>query len=120
MRELHSLVQPKPTSSDADDGNCDARSVTDAERRMGKMLVNMMGIEETVEVTNINSRRTDSAADPKDRVTLTTIVGALLTSFTTTDSPEPTAPSDAQVTAIAHGAVVSRTRVDPELHEDVA
>ena len=84
------------------------------------MLVNMMGIEEAAEVTDISSRRADSAADPKDRVTLTTIVGALLTSFTTTDSSELTVSNDAHVTAITPGVVGDRTKVEHGLREDVA
>ena len=54
------------------------------------MLVNMLGIEELDEVVDINDRRVEAAADPKARVTFTTLIGAVLSSFISTGSP--TAP----------------------------
>ncbi len=68
------------------------------------MLVNMIGVEEDVDVVPIR-QGSDDAHDPKNRVTMTTLVGALLSSYTSATTPPPPPPSPAaSVTAISEGA----------------
>ncbi len=53
------------------------------------MLVNMLGIEPIDEIVDIGDRRVDAIDNPKARITLTTLFGAVLTSFITAGSPPP-------------------------------
>jgi len=58
------------------------------------MLVNMIGVDDGDEITNIDAYRVEPLADPKTRVTLTTLFGALLSSYAAIDvgATPPSAP----------------------------
>lgn len=80
------------------------------------MLVNMLGIEEDEEIVDLSSQRTRGFFDPKARVTLTTLLGGLLSSFITL----PARPTyDAQHVSVI-GFNTDGERSDPELHVDAA
>ena len=54
------------------------------------MLVNMMGVDDGEEITDIGDHRVEPIVDPKSRETLTTLFGALLSSYTVVDDvPAP-------------------------------
>lgn len=63
------------------------------------MLVNMIGVEEDLDVVPIRQGSED-AQDPKSRVTITTLVGALLTSYASA-APIPAPGPPATVTSLA-------------------
>ncbi len=61
----------------------------------------MIGVEEDVDVVPIR-QGSDGAQDPKSRVTITTLVGALLSSYSSAATPAPPSPT-ASVTSLATG-----------------
>ncbi len=80
------------------------------------MLVNMMGIEDD-ELDQVRSTR-DVAVDPKTRDTLTTLFGALLSSFVS--SGKPAGRSRAPVRAIGDHADVAPPVAEDRLSRDAA
>lgn len=82
------------------------------------MLVNMIGIEEDEDVVALHADAA-TGADPKGRVTLTTLVGALLSSYTS--ATPPALRTAATVTTLATSDAAAGTPADaPGQHWDAA
>jgi hypothetical protein len=92
----------------------------DEDPRMVKMLVNMIGVEENDEVVDLNSRRAASIENPKDRVTITTLLGATLASYRNDSAPVAPPQGDLRVFAAAYDKVFGLQSTNLELREDVA
>lgn len=78
------------------------------------MLVNRLGVEEGDGIVDLAGRRSDAAIDPKSRETLTTLFGALLTSYVTA------ARGDSRVAAPVRDMTARRAKAERALDSDVA
>jgi hypothetical protein len=84
------------------------------------MLVNMIGVEESDEIVDLKSRRADGSVDPKARVTLTTLLGAMLTTFKHEDVPVRAAQGALREFAAAYDKVFGRQSINGDVHQDAA
>lgn len=102
MHELSQSALLLPTAGHAVGAD---RCLAGGEGRLVNMLVNMMGIEQIDEIVEISDRRTEATVDPKSRVTLTTLFGAVLASFQSAGpSPAPT-PTTVIAPVVGHDFV---------------
>jgi hypothetical protein len=84
------------------------------------MLVNMIGVEEVDEIADLGSRRADGTSDPKSRVTLTTLLRAMLTSYKSEGVPTRRSPAEMHVFAAAYDKVFGRQSINQDVHQDAA
>ena len=78
------------------------RCLAGGEGRLVNMLVNMMGIEKIDEIVDMSDRRMEATVDPKSRVTLTTLFGAVLASFQTAGPSPALTPTTAIAPVVGH------------------
>lgn len=83
------------------------------------MLVNMIGVELVDEIIDLGSRRADGTIDPKSRVTLTTLLGAMLISYKSESGSARRPQGDVHVFAAAYDKVFGRQSINRDVHRDV-